>query len=63
MKNRQMLITLLVAATSMFMSCTKETPVAEQYVKSDASSLVTKACVAAPKIVAMVETNDVTPLN
>ena len=63
MKTRQILITLLVGATSMLMSCTKEAPVSEQYVNSNTSAPVTKACVAAPKIVAMVETNDVNPLN
>lgn len=54
---------LLVAAASVLISCSKEIPVSEQQLESNDQTLVTKACVASPKIVAMVETNDVNPLN
>ncbi len=54
---------VLVAATGILFSCAKETPVSEQNLESKDLAPVTKACVASPKVVAMVETNDVNPLN
>lgn len=57
------LIEFLVVATGILMSCAKESPLAEQNIQSNDLVPMTKACVAAPKIVVMVETNDVNPLN